>query len=221
MLFPQRHNLYAADDTIQSTTTQTQEDNKGRTETEKPKLFTQEDLDRIAAKEKREGKQSAEKALLERLGASNEDEVKALLEAKRRADESAKSETERLTEALAQKDKELAEAKTAAANAEKLRLIERRDSALRSLLSTAHDVDVSLMSLQAKHASEIDALLDESGALDSKAAEKLVTEFKAKNAYLFKGDGKGSPSNAEGRLLTPQAEVQKEVAKQVGKIARI
>lgn len=215
MLFPQVRNfLYTADDNS-GNPTQTQEDNKGKTEPEKPRLFTQEEVDRIAAKEKREGKQSAEKGLLERLGVTNEDEIKALLEAKRKADETAKSAEDKLKEELAQKEKELLEAKQNAAIAEKRRLEAIRDNAIRNALLNAHNVNTAVLAFREENKQALEGLLDENGDVDTKELERLIAEFRAKNAYLFKGDSKGSPSNADGRLLKPDSEVKKELQSEI------
>lgn len=173
------------------------------------KLFTQEEVNRLTAKEKREGKASAEKAILEALGASNVDEIKAIVEAKRKADESAKSETEKLAEALAQKDRELAEAKQQAVEAEKRRLEAIRDSAIRHALADVHDAEIALLAFQSKYSAAIETLLNEAGQVDDKALGQLVAEFRSQNAYLFKGSGKGSPSNSDGRLLRPNEEIAK------------
>lgn len=173
------------------------------------KLFTQEEINRLMANEKRQGKASAEKAILEALGVSNVDEIKAIVEAKRKADESAKSETEKLAEALAQKDRELAEVKQKAELAEKRRIEAIRDSAIRNALNDAHDTDTALLAFQTKNGAAIESLIDDNGNVDTKELEKLTSTFRSANAYLFKGTGKGSPSNSDGRLLKPNAEIEK------------
>jgi predicted component of type VI protein secretion system len=192
---------------------------------DKGKTYTQAELDaelsRVGAKEKREAKATTEKALLERLKATSFEELESLIEAKRKADESAKSETEKMQELLAQKDREIAEAKAEALKAESLRRIEKRNSGIRALVQDAHDVDGVLVILESKFQASIEALMNDAGEFDDKEALKLITEFRAKNAYLFKGQGKGSPSNADGRLLKPDEEVRKQAAKEMGGKFRI
>lgn len=220
MLYRNMNTLYTMpDDKGANPDTQQDKDKEGQASAEK--LFTQEDLNRLAAKEKREGKASAEKAILETLGAASLDEIKAIIEAKRKADESAKSETEKLMEALAQKDKELLEAKQKAEQAEKRRIEAIRDTAIRNALNDdAHDIDSTLLVFHAKNAAAIESLLDENGNVDSKELEKLSSQFRSQNAYLFKAGQKGSPSNSEGRLLKPKEEVAKEIEKDIRKKLR-
>lgn len=192
--------------------TDTPQDNKGK---EAPKTYTQEEmqaeLSRIAAKEKREGKQAAEKAFLEALGVSNLDEIKLILETKKKEDESKKTELQKLQDALALKDKEILEAKQLAEKAETQRRLDNRNSQLRNLLLDAHKPETALREFLAEHEKDASALVDESGQFDNKEAEKLINDFRGKNAYLFKGNSKGSPSNSEGRLLKPDSEVKKEL----------
>jgi hypothetical protein len=199
-------------------TSQDKNEDKGRTYTE---AELQAEISRIASKEKKEGKSSAEKAFLEALGVTNLDEVKAIVEAKRKADESAKTEAEKLTELLAQKDREIAEAKALAEKAESLRRIEKRNAGIRALISDAHDADSVLVILETRLQASIEALMNEAGEFDQKEADKLIGEFRAKNAYLFKGQGKGSPSNSDGRLLKPDEEVKKQAKKEMAGKFRI
>lgn len=216
MQFRNMRSLYNADSTEgTTTTTQTDTQQQQNGNEEKPKLFTQEELSKVAAKEAREAKAKAEKAILEALGLSTVDEVKAIVEAKRKADESAKTAEEKLREELAQKDKELLEAKQKAEQAEKRRLEAVRDNAIRNALSDAHDSESTLLVFQSKNAAAIDGLLDESGNVDTKELDKLVAEFRAKNGYLFKGNAKGSPSNADGRFLKPTGEIEKEARAEI------
>lgn len=70
--------------------------------------FTQADLNRIAAKEKAEGKAAAERAFAEQLGMSLDD-AKAVLKARADAEEKTKSEAQKDREA-AQKEKDAAAA---------------------------------------------------------------------------------------------------------------
>lgn len=184
---------------------------------EAEKLFSQDDLNRIGKKEKAEGKAAAEKAFLDLLGVSSIDELKNVMEAKRKAEDAEKSELEKLQEELNRSKQEAAEAKQAAEKAESQRRLDNRNSQLRNLLLDAFEPQSALLLFLSKHEKDASALVDEAGQFDSKEAEKLIAVFKTGNAYLFKGQSKGSPSNAEGRLLSPATEVRKEAAKEIRK----
>lgn len=78
------------------------------------KTFTQDDLNRIATKEKAEGKAAAEKAIAEALGVSVE-EAKAIVAKSREAEEKTKSEAQKDREAAAKERGEAEQAKKDAA----------------------------------------------------------------------------------------------------------
>lgn len=217
MLYRTMQMLFQSDDNGVSTLPppETSQDRKEDSGDEEKITITHKELGRIAAKEAKTAKASAEKAILEALGLSTVDEIKAIVEAKRKADESAKSETEKLLEALAQKDKELLETKQKAEQAEKRRLEAIRDSAIRNALNDAHDTDTALLAFQTKNGAAIEALLDENGVVDAKELEKLVSTFRNGNAYLFKGTGKGSPSNNDGRVMRPNEEIAKAARQEI------
>jgi hypothetical protein len=201
------------DDSTTGTATDTQPNKTGQTEP--AKLFTQDDLDKHVGSARKAGREAAMKALLEELGLDSPDVLKTLVKSKKEEEEAKKSEEQKLRDALAQKDAEIAAEKKARSEAEALRLQDKRDSALKALLLSAHDPDGVLILLKAKHADKVNGLILDNGDIDSKAAETLVAEYKTNNAFQFKGDSKGSPSNAEGRLLKPSDDVRKEAAKDI------
>ena len=63
--------------------------------------FTQEDLSAIAAKTREEGRKAEAARILKELGVENLEDAKAALEAKKAADDAAKTEAQRLSDALA------------------------------------------------------------------------------------------------------------------------
>jgi hypothetical protein len=212
------HNLYLyAEDATDSATTDTQQDKTGQGTD--GKTFTQDDLDKHIASAKKAGKSSALKDYFAELGLDDTG-LKALIAKSKADDDAKKTEAEKLTELLAQKDKEIAEAKAEAQKAESLRRIEKRNAGIRALIADAHDADSVLVILETKFQAPIEALMNEAGEFDAKEAEKLIAEFRTKNAYLFKGQGKGSPSNSDGRLLKPEAEIKKELEAEIRKKIR-
>jgi hypothetical protein len=213
MLFPQVHNFLYEVDSTNGTATDTQPTKAGQAEPEK--LFSQEDLDKHMGSARKAGKETAIKALLEELELDSPDTLKTLVKRLKEKEESEKSEAQKLADKLVQAEKDLQAEKQARLDSEKLRLLDKRDSVLKALLSNAHDSEGVLIILKAKYADKVASLILDNGEVDSKEAEKLVSDYKANNAYQFKGDSKGSPSNAEGRLLKPQSEVNKEVEKDI------
>jgi hypothetical protein len=203
--------LYAEDSTL-GTPTDTQPIKTGQDVTEK--LFTQEDLNKHIGSAKKDAKNAAISALLDELGFDSPDSLKALVKAQKEKAESEKSEAQKLADKLVEMQKLLDAEKLARTQAEQSRLLEKRDAALRALLVQAHDPEGALILIKAKHAAKVESLLSETGEVDSKEAEKLVSEYRAANGYQFK-DSKGSPSNAEGRLLKPNGEVKDEVRKEI------
>lgn len=218
MLNRNMHNLYADNDdkgTPSPATSQGNLEDKGKT-------YTQAEFDaeqgRIAAKEKREAKAATEKAILERfekLGAKSLEEVEALLSSHAAKQEAEKTELQKALDAVVQAKQETAAALQRAVELEKQSRIDKRDSVLSNLLVGAHNAAAALIDLKARYADKVNALISESGEVDSVQAEKLIAEYKAQNGYQFKGDSKGSPSNADGRLLKPQGEVREEIEKEI------
>jgi hypothetical protein len=200
-------------DATEGTTTDTQPTKTGQSVEEK--LFTQAEIDKLVGSTRKAARETGKKELLEELGIDSLDTLKNFLKAQKEKEESEKTEAQKALDKLAEMQKQLETERQARVEAEKLRFIEKRDGVLRALLATAHDPDGVLILLKAKHADKVEALLGESGDVDSKEAEKLVSEYRAANAYQFKADSKGSPSNADGRLLKPIESVREEVRKEI------
>lgn len=200
-------------DAPEGTTTDTQPTKAGQSVEEK--LFTQAEIDKLVGSTRKAARETGKKELLEELGIESLDTLKNFLKAQKEKEESEKTEAQKALDKLAEMQKQLETERQARVEAEKLRFIEKRDGVLRALLATAHDPDGVLILLKAKHADKVEALLGESGDVDSKEAEKLVSEYRAANAYQFKADSKGSPSNADGRLLKPIESVREEVRKEI------
>ena len=208
-------NFLYADDSTTGTATDTQPTKEGQAEA--AKLFTQDDLDKHIGSARKAGKETAIKTLLEELGIESPDNLKTLVKSIKEKEESEKSEAQKLSDKLAELQKQLDAEKLGRLEAEKLRLLEKRDSLLISLVQNAHNSQVVLIDLKTRFADKVNALLLENGEVDSVQAEKLIAEYKAQNGYQFKGDSKGSPSNADGRLLKPEGKVKEEVRKEIKK----
>lgn len=111
--------------------------------------FTQDDLDRIAAKEKAQGQRAGARQALEdlakELGFTNPDDVKAFVAAARQAEDAKKTEDEKRAEELARREQEL-NAREAAAVARERAAI--RTSVLAQLGATGTDLEDALALLE-------------------------------------------------------------------------
>lgn len=211
--------LYEVDST-EGTTTPPPATSQDKTEDkgDEPLSITAKEMSRIAAKEAKDAKAKAEKAMLELLGVASLDEAKSFIEAKRQNDEAAKSESQKLMDALNQAKQETAAALQRASELEKKSRLDKRDSELKMLLSKAHEPNDVLTLLKSKHGEKLDALLDEDGSFDSAAALKLVSEYQTANPFLFKDTSHGSSlSNRDGTAPQANEEAKKALANMTAK----
>lgn len=133
--------------------------------TPEPAKFTQAELDRIAAREKAEGRTAGERALLEGLGVKDLDELKSVLAAKKAADEAQLSEAQLATK-KAEDRETAATAREAAAN-------ERTLNATKIMALAEAGVTPKRLSA----AQRLMDLTEDDPAKAKEAAEKLKTEF--------------------------------------------
>ncbi|MFD8777533.1 hypothetical protein [Streptomyces sp. NPDC059916] len=138
------------------------------------KEFSQEDLDRIAAREKAQGKRSALKDFAEEHGFNSPEDAAAFIAAARQSQQDALSEDERRRQALEQREQDLV-AKEAAAVARERAAI--RKFALQGLGATGADLEDALALLERDLRESPDA--DEATVIT--AAEAL----KERRAALF------------------------------------
>jgi len=90
-----------------------------------PKTFSQEDVNRIATREKEQGKQAASRELAEQLGVSVE-EAKQIIQRAKEADDAQKTEAQRAREAADREKEEAALEKRAATTERHEAAVERR-----------------------------------------------------------------------------------------------
>lgn len=160
------------------------------------KTFTQENLNRIAAQEKRQGASS----ILKALGFESEEKAKEYLEAKRKEDDEKKDDLQKAkdAEAAANTAKAAAEAKAA--------LLEKR-------------FKVVSMGVAADKADDI-VTLATSKAIDGKTFEDAVEDLKKTYPELFKGKqeerkGTGSGGNPpRGKNTGDDDSIGKRLAEQ-------
>jgi sulfur carrier protein ThiS len=189
--------------------------------------FTQEQVNEMVGKTRKEARETAIADLLKELGLTSKDEVKSTIVEARKRKESELSEAEKLQ---AERDKAAKERDDAIAERDKERT-ERRNDKIAAALSTAasklqaKDTDDVLRYARDKYADELNAMMDESGAIDTKKVDSLLEKIKADKGHYF-SDGKAVvqatviPSNANGRAVNGEAEAMKRASAMNQRIIR-
>lgn len=140
--------------------------------------FSQEDLERIAAREKSQGERAGARKALEDLakemGFTNPDDVKAFVTAARKAEEAKKTEDEKRQDELDRREQELADRETAAVARERAAI---RKSALVQLGATGTDLEDALALLERDLRDTPDA--------DETAVQAAAAALKERREALF------------------------------------
>jgi len=134
--------------------------------------FTQEDLNRIAADEKREGKRVGQAELLKTLGFGTPEEAQAFLDAKRQADLDAMTEADRKVAEAADKERKAQEATATAEATVHTAKIERA---------------LERAGVPADSSAEVRALVTAPTSITEEELEATVTSLKTKFPALFSG----------------------------------
>lgn len=150
--------------------TETEEDTKPDTPEQKPKTFTQEDLNRVASREKKEGRAGAKREILEELGVDDLEAAKEAIAAKTQREEEQRTETEKALAKAAE-----AEAKAAKKEAE----LEQRlhDSTVKDALLEA--------GVDRKNVSRIVSMVTVEVGADEEAITEAVEELREDLPNLF------------------------------------
>ncbi|WP_329474259.1 hypothetical protein OIE75_40820 (plasmid) [Streptomyces sp. NBC_01723] len=140
--------------------------------------FTQDDLDRIAAKEKAQGQRAGARQALEDLakdlGFTNPDDVKTFVAAARQAEDAKKTAEQKRQEELDRREQELKDREDAAITRERAAI---RKSALVQLGATGTDLDDALALLERDLRQTPDA--------DEAAVQAAAEALKERRAALF------------------------------------
>jgi hypothetical protein len=148
------------------------------------KEFSQEDLDRIAAKEKSQGERAGARKALEEFAAehgfSNVDDAKAFIAAARQAEEAKKTEDQKRQEELDRREQELATREASA-------IARERDAGRRAVLvglgATGDDLE------------DAAALLRVADDADEKVVREAAEKLKERRPELFGAKVAAQPSN--------------------------
>jgi hypothetical protein len=139
------------------------------------KTFTQAELNRISAREKREGKSSGQLELAKELGFETVEAMKAAAQKQREAEEAAQTEAEKREKAIADRERKAEEREQAAAKRE--RVVQLKD-ALRDAGANKADIEdaLVLLSTRVKDDDDEDAIVE------------AVTALKERRKDMFDGE---------------------------------
>lgn len=165
--------------------------------------FTQEDLDRIAAKEKAQGQRAGARQALEdlatELGFTNPDDVKTFVAAARKAQQDALSEEERRRQELEQREQELATREAAAVARERAA---NRRAVLVGLGATGDDLEDAAALLRVADDADDQAVREAAEALKGRRPELFGTRPAPAPSALPPAPG-GAPAGVPPARTTP------------------
>lgn len=167
--------------------------------------FTQADIDRIVGERVKRAEEATTKKLTETLGVENIDAIREILEAHKTAEEAKKSEADKLNDQIKALTAKLTEAERRVGEAEKQRLADRRDNALRLALKGSSKPDSVLTLIKAEYAADIEKVLGEDGAISETQVKALVAKAEKEWPGMFTTNVPGTTSHAGGRTKTDDA----------------
>lgn len=164
------------------------------------KTFTQEELEKVLKERLARAEEAAQKKLLEQIGAEKLDDVKALLDDKKKRDEAAKSDLQKAQDALARAEQDKKAAEERAAKAEAERIADRVDARIKELAGKANAVEPKdvVKLIRDEHKDDLAKAISAEGVVDDKAIEKILEDVKKARSHWFNNRGAGSPSNNNG-----------------------
>jgi hypothetical protein len=170
-------------------------------------VFTQEQVDAIVGERAKRAAEAAVHKLLEQLGVAGVDDLKAQLEEARQRREAEMSEAQKAA-AEAERARKERDALKAELEAERQqRIVDKRNSRLVTAAQRAgmEAPDDIVVWAQTYAATALSAVVDESGAVSEQAVDKLVAACKNARPNWFRSSAPGAPSNADGRVIKPDA----------------
>lgn len=172
--------------------------------------FSQDDVNKVAAKARTEGKQAALKALLEELGLESPDTLKTLVKTAKEQQEAQLSEADKLRKQLEKAEAEMKAKDDAIAKQQQATQLERRNNAvitaLQGLKTPARKPQDVVILMDAKGL--LTDLLKEDGTVDAAAVTRTVEAFQKENPEFFSPTSPGSPSNQGGRTPAPDSTIK-------------
>lgn len=175
---------------------------------EPPKTLTQDEVNALLGKTRKDAQATAVNKLLGELGFDKPDDLKALVTEARARKDAELSEVEKAQKALAEREARIAALEADKAALETARRIDARDRALAAAMPDAFDAD-DVIAWAARGASDaLAAAVKDDGTIDTGAIERVIAAARKAKPHLFKPTGAGSPSNASA-AQTPTAKFDK------------
>ncbi|MFF8910503.1 hypothetical protein [Streptomyces olivaceoviridis] len=175
--------------------------------------FTQEDLDRIAAKEKAQGQRAGARQALEDFAAehgfNSVDDAKAFIAAARKAEEAMKTEEQKRQEELDRREQELAARETAATTRERAAA---RRAVLVSLGAAGDDLEDATALLRIADDADEQAIQEAATALKERRPELFGAKPAPQPSLLPPAPG-GAPAGGSGKPHATRDDVQTRARK--------
>jgi hypothetical protein len=173
--------------------------------TEDAPVLTQKQVDAIMGNTRKEASAAALSALAKELDFDSVDAMKAAAKEAQDLKKKSQSDLEKETERANKAEAKAAELEKRAQEIEAARIADKVNARIETLarnLKAKNPEDV-VERLRSKRAEDVAKLVDDKGAIDDKAVEKLIADVKKDRPEWFSVSGPGSPSNKDGRPAQP------------------
>lgn len=204
-----------------SPATDTQPDKTGQGE----KTFTQAELEFHISERLKRDRETQQKQIFESLGVNGLDDLKQVIEAKRKADEAQMSEVEKAQAKIAEYERKAQEAEQKLTEMQNQRIADGRKSAFADAIrqSGSDQSNHLYVLMQAEMADMFNAVFDDGSTTpDDGKMKALVKEVQTKFPMFFGTAGAGSPSNNGGVNPTSKQQsfedAQRETIEKYGKL---
>jgi hypothetical protein len=192
-------------------------------ETKTGQFFTQDDVNRLVGKTRKEAREAAKSALLEELGIDDLSSLRTTLQEAKERKEAELTDAQRLEKQL---EAERERAKTLEADMQRLKdqqVASKREAAFKQAVTNAGGQDVNRLFIlvNAEKGEDFTALFADDGTIDDKSMDAFIKQVQADYSNYFATAGAGSPSNAGGiapSSQTNQKDLEKELKRKFGKL---
>lgn len=186
--------------------TETQPDKDAEKGTSEGQL-SQEQVNKLVGEARKKGRETGLADLLKELGVDDAAALKTFVaDAKQRA-EAELTEVQKAQAAREKAEKEAADAKAQLEAEQRARREDRRNGRIAAAADKAGAVDhADVLAWALGQGDLLTATMNEAGAVDDKAVEKLIADARKAKPHFFKSGGPGSPSQRDGRSPTNDPE---------------
>lgn len=184
--------------------------------------FSEADVERIVKDRLERDRKAREDKRKERYSGLSDDDVLALVEKQRKADEAALSELEKAQAQIDAANKKAQDAETKYQEMQARVLSEQRRNVFESAITASGGTNAKrlYMLVQAEKGTEFTALFGDDGTVDDGKLKAFIKQVQADFPEYFGNAGAGSPSNAHGFAPNSQntSEIEKRLKKKFGRM---